>query len=417
MNPTTNPEARPGLLTPHTTFLRLLCVGAIFLATSAGWFVLGGALVQRGSARHTQLEGAVTGGWGPPLTQAHPSATAAPVGGGPAAALLPESGGVRVGLAYEPKRKGLLWYRTYEVRFDAEYVFSNPGPVAQVIRVAFPLPAEGTTYQDIVFQVGDERPASAAPEAGRLIGTATVPPGAALTVKAGYRTRGLDRWAYTFPDPSRIRGFRLEMETDFREIDFPGGSPSGRERTARGWKLVWDYPDVIAVPPVAIGMPNVLNPGPVAARICLFAPVSLLFHFAVLTILGIVRRENLHPMHFFFLAAGCFAFQLLFAYLVDLVSVGFAFVFSTAVSLGLAGTYLHAVSGGRLTRVGVIAQLAYMVLFSLSFFFDGLTGITIALGAVATLGFLMVVTARIDWGSRFARREPAARTPAQHSAA
>jgi hypothetical protein len=42
-----------------------------------------------------------------------------------------------------------------------------------------------------------------------------------------------------------------------------------------------------------------------------------------------------------------------------------------------------------------------MVLFSYSFFFDGLTGLTITIGAVATLGLLMLLTAKINWAEKF----------------
>jgi len=407
----TDSHPRNGLLTPNITFLRILCVAAILVATSLGWVVLGGALAQRSASRQGQLQGTVTGGWGPALAQSHPSASLASPAGGAVTVVQPETSNVRAKIDYGSKRKGLLWYRTYDVRFDAHYVFTNPNPVPQVIRVAFPLPAERASYHDILFQVGDDKPALQAPEENRLVGTATIPPLGSVAVTVGYRTRGLDRWSYLFPDPSRIRGFQLAMATNFHEIDFPAGSPTRRERNGQGWTLAWDYPDVISAQSIALEMPNVLNPGPVAMRICFFAPVSLLFYFSVLVILGIVQRQNLHPMHFFFLAAGCFAFQLLFAYLVDLLPLTLSFVIAAAVSLGLVGAYLHAVSGGALTRTGLIAQGAYMVLFSYSFFFDGLTGITLTVGAIATLAVLMISTARLDWATRFGKPRPSVPPP------
>jgi hypothetical protein len=45
-----------------------------------------------------------------------------------------------------------------------------------------------------------------------------------------------------------------------------------------------------------------------------------------------------------------------------------------------------------------------MVLFSYSFFFDGLTGIAIAIGAVITLALLMAFTAKVDWDSALGSR-------------
>jgi inner membrane protein involved in colicin E2 resistance len=193
------------------------------------------------------------------------------------------------------------------------------------------------------------------------------------------------------------------MRTDFPEINFPAGtgSPTDRKNTDNGWELRWRYPDVIGARSIGMDMPSVLNPGPVAARISFFAPVSLLFFFAVLVIAATVMRVQLHPMNFFFLAAGCFAFQLLFTYLVDLIPLFVAFLIAAAVSLALVSGYLRAVAGRRFGILAAVAQFTYMVLFSYSFFFEGLTGLTITIGAIATLAVLMITTARINWSSKF----------------
>ena len=198
------------------------------------------------------------------------------------------------------------------------------------------------------------------------------------------------------------------MRTDFDEIDFPpgSGSPTERRREGSGWELQWKYPDVIGAQPVAMTMPNLLNPGPVAARITFFAPVSLLFFFSVLLIVGALRGVNLHPMNYFFLAAGFYAFQLLFAYLVDLIPLSVAFVIAALVSLALVGGYLRAVAGWNFARVAAVAQFAYMVLFSYSFFFYGLTGLTITIGSIVTLALLMALTAKVNWAAKFAASSP-----------
>ncbi|MEY2574891.1 MAG: hypothetical protein QOF80_378, partial [Verrucomicrobiota bacterium] len=47
------------------------------------------------------------------------------------------------------------------------------------------------------------------------------------------------------------------------------------------------------------------------------------------------------------------------------------------------------------------AQFAYMVLFSYSFFFEGLTGLTITIGAIVTLALLMAATAKVNWADKF----------------
>jgi hypothetical protein len=42
-----------------------------------------------------------------------------------------------------------------------------------------------------------------------------------------------------------------------------------------------------------------------------------------------------------------------------------------------------------------------MILFSYSFFFEGLTGLTITIGAIVTLALLMAATARVNWTEKF----------------
>ncbi|NIP95981.1 MAG: hypothetical protein GWO24_22105 [Akkermansiaceae bacterium] len=109
-------------------------------------------------------------------------------------------------------------------------------------------------------------------------------------------------------------------------------------------------------------------------------------------------------MNYFFLAAGLFAFQLLFAYLVDLIPTMTAFGIAAGVSLLLVTTYLWRVAGAGFARLAALSQLGFMVLFSYSFFFKGLTGITITAGAIITLALLMNFTARIDWEKIFVTR-------------
>ena len=384
----------------------LLAVIGIFACTCVGWVILGASLTVRTGGREGSLRESVAGSWGPEMEQPHPVVYyLAPASVDGKRRLPPAESRVEVRLAYEPKRKGLLHYRTYVVDFQGDYRVENPTPITQTFYVNFRFPAAGTSYENFRYQLGEAvSTKSVAAAAEGVTEAVTLAPGASAPLRVAYRSRGLDRWGYGFGEAPRVRNFALTMTTDFAEIDFPAGtgSPTGRERTAdgRGWKLDWNYPDVIGAQPVAMAMPNVLNPGPVATRITFFAPVSLLFFFTVLLIVGALRGVDLHPMNYFFLAAGFFAFQLLFAYLVDLVPIGVAFAAASAVSLALVGGYLRAVAGAGFARVALAAQFAYLVLFSYSFFFDGLTGLTITVGAVITLALLMTLTARVNWGTK-----------------
>jgi hypothetical protein len=75
-------------------------------------------------------------------------------------------------------------------------------------------------------------------------------------------------------------------------------------QTEPGWQLEWRYPDVIGAQAIGMSMPDLLNPGPVAERVTLYAPVSLLFFVTVLLVLAMARNLAFHPMNFFFIAGG-----------------------------------------------------------------------------------------------------------------
>ncbi len=237
-------------------------------------------------------------------------------------------------------------------------------------------------------------------------------PGKLVEIEIRYRSRGFDTWAYRFggTNGGRVRNFDLTMTTDFGGIDFPGEalSPSVKSAVGDGWKLGWRFDDLISGRHIRVDVPNKLNPGPLAARITFFAPVSLLFFLTVLVILGAIERLELHPMHFFFLSAAFFSFHLLLAYLADQIDIHAAFAVAAAVSLALTLSYLRIVCGLRSAlRYAGSAQLVFLVLFSYAFFFEGLTGLAVTLGSIATLFVLMQLTAKVDWNSVFRSRRAA----------
>lgn len=384
---------------------RIFAVGFIFVCTAIAWFVLGQALTLRTQASHRKLGVEVAGNWGTPMAQRHPVIYyIAPTHARPQQNIQPNRSAIRVKLQYDPKKKGLLWYRTYKVDFDAQYEIINRTPIRQTIYIDFQLPAEGVRYDKFSLTIGDKE-STQTPVQGRITESVILGPGEEVPLHITYWAAGMDRWDYHFGDQPRVQDFQLAMETDFDEINIPAGteSPTSREQlTPSGWNLDWTYSDVIGARSIGMDMPAVVNPGPVATRITFFAPVSLLFFFTVLLIMSIVRGAGLHPMNYFFLAAGCFAFQLLFAYLVDLIPTMAAFSIAAVVSLLLVNGYLAAVAGFRFARLSSTAQFGFMVLFSYSFFFPGLTGLTITIGAIVTLALLMLATAKTDWNQTFA---------------
>ncbi len=381
---------------------RLFLILVIFILATLGWWILGVTIGFRTESIGGRASSAVHGLWGPQLAQPHPRAVFHDASG--AVELLPSSSKVDAELAFKPRQRGFTWHSAYEVAFSGDYEFTNPAQVTQKLRLELPLPGDNVRLENFRFEItgsDTEAQVASAPESGQMSASVEVGPGKTVRLQTGYRARGLDQWRYTFPNAARIQNFVLAMHTDFEEIDFPpdAGSPtrdlmdSGEKR----WTVLWEYPDVIAARAIGMVMPQLLNPGPVAMSIALWAPLSLAVFFLVLIITDLIHKVGLHPMNYLLLAAGFFAFPLLFAYLVDVVNVHVSFLLAAASSLLLVCGYLRIAAGGALFKIALPTQLFYCVLFSYSFFLKGFTGLTLTIGGVVTLGLIMMLTARVNW--------------------
>jgi hypothetical protein len=322
---------------------------------------------------------------------------------------------IDVKLAVDHRKKGLLWFATYGVDFASDYAVENPVDQPVEITVLFDFPSGSAVYDAMAMRTPGLEALDVRTEAGRLVGRFTLAAGAAQRFEVGYRSRGMDRWIYRFGEQvNLVRNFRLKLRTDFEAIDFPAGSISPDAKARRpdgGWDLLWEKESLVSGLQIGMEMPHRLNPGPLAASMSLHAPVSLFFFFFLIFILQALRDLKIHPMNYFFLAASFFSFNLLFAYLVDHVDLVWAFAAASAVSVFLVVSYLRIVVGARFAMVeAALAQLVYQVLFSLAHFLEGYTGLTVTIGAILTLAFVMRATARLDW-SRLFQTRPAAEVP------
>ena len=415
---------------------RLFAIGFIFACVSVAWMILAGATYTRTNAADASLKSRVAQLWGAPQAQLPPQVTAwemvskkvesledgkkivKPVEEKVTEKLTLDSSDIRVSLKLDPRQKGLLWYATYGVDFRATYVVTNNAKIARDIEIALPFPAKRAVFDDLRFELeGAQWLTQPAPGEDKFVGRTRLDPGAQATLRMGYRSQGLDRWSYGFGGGiTEVRNFKLAMRTNFEAIDFPEDtiSPLSKQRTDTGWALQWEYRHLVSGVNIAMAMPEKLQPGPLASQISTFAPVSLFFFIVVLLTIGVVRHVDIHPMHFFFLAASFFAFHLLFAYLADQVSIHAAFAIAAVVSMLLTISYLRIVFGAAFAFLAAgTAQGVYLVLFSYAFFFKGLTGLAITIGAIATLFVLMQVTARVNWNSVFGARRTAAPVLAQ----
>jgi hypothetical protein len=384
----------------------MLAVAIIFLATSVAWIFLSGSIANRTNESRDNLRNGVVSTWGAPQVQKPPvvlrTGTLVP------AKIEPSRSQIDVGLDIDYRQKGLLWYSTYRVDFSGSYVYRNDSPVPQSVDIRMNFPAEHAVYDGFTMQLNGRAVPFASDQTGASI-TADLAPGESASLRVAYRSRGMDNWMYRFGDGvTRTNDFTLRMKTNFRNVDFPADSlsPTSKQENADGWDLTWRYENLISGFRIGMTMPEKLQPGPLAGAIIQFAPVSLLLFFFMVFPVTTLRKIEIHPMNYFFLACAFFSFHLLLAYLADHIDIQVAFVICSAVSVFLVVSYLRLVVGLRTALVEAGgAQLIYLVMFSWTFFLQGFTGLAITIGCILTLLAAMQLTGRIRWAELFAARE------------
>ncbi|MBD3177944.1 MAG: hypothetical protein GF320_22450 [Armatimonadia bacterium] len=399
-------------------FKRIAAVFGIFVLTSVGWAILGGTTAFRSSDTYSDLGREVSGIYGAPIVQRAPTFEilrpkdtdeSSKEGDDDEAKVRwlsrtaePDANEIDVALDLDLRKKGLLWFRTYGVAFDATYTLKGPFEEGEFARVTVPLPQARATYDQFLFEVNGRSARPGGDLSGGLTVDAPVTSGEDTVVRLRYETRGMDRWEYSFgAGTAQVKDLDMEVVTDFADYDFPaqGLAPSSHGPDGEGqWKLEWDSDALLTGAPAAVIVPGKLNPGPLASRITFFAPVGLLFFLAVVVIIGAARGNSLHSMHYFFICAAFFAFHLLFSYLVDHVDINAGFLLAAATSVLLVASYVLRIKGARYA-LGIIApaQILFLILFSYAFFFKGYTGLTITIASVVTLAALMHITAGVKW--------------------
>ena len=418
--------------------IRLLAIGFIWLGCTIAWAILGSSLTVRSEDTSNARGEEVHGLWGGPLYQEPPKAfyttesireekkTVQHEGEEPVTTTTTqrvltdidvplEASDLTARLELDHRKRGLMWFATYGLHFRGAYTFRNPSEEPHDVSIHLALDTVSRTYDGL--QILDE--------AGKLIAFSIVggtaqwkqrfKAGQERRVDVSFRTRGTESWRYSAtPGSGEARNFRLRVSTDFADVDFPLNSVSPSKHAAKDglWSGEWSFESLITSSPMGIEMPEKLNPGPLAARITFFAPVSLLFFFFVISMVALTSGRELHPMHYFLLGCAFFAFHLLFAYSVDHLALAWSFTLSAAVSMLLVLSYVRHFVGWRfaLEKVAPV-QLVYLVLFSASFFWKGFTGLAITIGAILTLFAVMQLTGRLDWSETFAR----SRTPSRAS--
>ena len=424
---------------------RIAGIVFVFLATSLAWIVLGTTVALRTDAQDGAIRSEVGQLWGTPQRQRAPSvayrvdpkapavlrpvpngvgsggivstattaASAAPQDDNTSVSVPLESSDVDVTLDLEHRKKGLLWYSTYRVKFSGEYVVANHTDAAHDYCVSFSFPSDGAIYDNFRFAIGGKDVGDLAVNGSTVCGSVRLEPHATQHIAIAYGSQGLDSWWYDFgSNVSQVKNLSLTMHTNFEDINFPQNaiSPVSKTKTPSGWDLHWEYANLLSGVQIGMEMPTLLNPGPWVSQITYFGPVSLFFFFFLLFMISTIQGVPIHPMNYFFIGTGFFSFHLLLTYLADHLPIHISFAICSVVSLFLVITYMRLVVGYRFAifQVG-ISQFVYLVLFSYTFFFEKYTGLAITIMAIVTLFIVMQTTGRLDWSTlgRAPATEPA----------
>jgi hypothetical protein len=386
----------------------LVAVAFVFVCASAAWIGLATVVALRTDGMGQINRQHVEHLWGSGIAQEAPTVV---VPDRPVPIPLTSSK-IHVDLALEHRKKGLLWYSTYDVQFRGQYTVHNDQAKPLEAELRFELPSPGAIYDSFELKIDEQRIEAFQIVHGRIRQPITIAPGQSVQFSVSYQTQGSDRWHYVFGvDAQQVRHFELAMNTNFKAIDFPDEAISPRQKTETetGWALIWSYDNLLSGVQIGMTMPARLNPGPWVTRLTYSAPISLFLFFFLMLIITTLRGIRMHAVNYFFLATAFFSYHLLLSYLVDHVSIHVAFWMSSAVSVFLVISYMRLVVGMRFAMLETgLSQFVFLVLFSYTFFFEGYTGLTITILCIVTLFIVMQATGRLDWSKVFEGEESAA---------
>ncbi len=433
--------------------MSLVAIGVIFIGFTIGWMILGTVNAGRTENQTRILQKRVQNAYGGPLRITPPQLyyevikeRKGRVSGFETVSAYkekevidPSRSDVEMDLKLERRKIGNLWFPVFLAVYQGEYEYDTESVPAKFrSQPLFLLPGLNSSesiYRSIEMKINGEvvqplsklvasTPMELGPEV-RVTGK--------INVEFHYETTGTEHMLYVlagqqqrsgktgrYDDGSgrehapvarltRLDNFNAKLTADFEKYDFPNRTipPTKREKHDRTNEFRWQFDKTVTGKNIGLIVPEEKNPGDIAARISYFAPISLLFFVVVTIVFGLLTRQGLHPMHYFFLAATFLSFHLVFSYSADHVSMYLAFGIAALVSCLLTFSYLIRVHGWQHAAVSVSLQLLYLVVFALSFFYKsptglGITGLIVTIVSVLTLFALMQLTGKIDWGDVFA---------------
>ena len=202
---------------------RFLAIGFIWLCCALAWMVLGSAIVYRTGEASGELNKEVQQLWGPPRQQQPPYAVWRETkkvnelitnydGQGrphvssverdqvlehPVALRLSD---ISIWLRLEHRRKGLLWFPTYEVEFKGRYAFENDATEPRQIEISFPLEKGNVVHDGFKVLDASGKWVETSLENNRASWAEAFGSNQTREYLISYRSRGMSSWHY------RLRG-------------------------------------------------------------------------------------------------------------------------------------------------------------------------------------------------------------------
>jgi len=270
---------------------RIVAIVVIFFVGCIGWGALGTATAMRSYQFDSRLAPMVESLWGVPLIQKAPSFYVQVPGSDQIRFIMPTQNEIDVDLTADHRKKGLIWYSTYICNFKGSYTVTNTDDVIQKVKLHFSFPASDATYDGFAIYIDGRKQIVPVDINAGIDEMIELLPGQSSQFKIQYETRGIGTWRYQMDqNVGRVRNYKLNVTTNFNDVDYTDRSPNTVEGIENGKALIWEADDLITQSDIGVIIPEKLNPGPVTSRITFFAPVCLIFFFVLVSMINIMFK-------------------------------------------------------------------------------------------------------------------------------
>ncbi|MDE0838372.1 MAG: hypothetical protein OSB41_04890 [Kiritimatiellae bacterium] len=160
--------------------------------------------------------------------------------------LIPTANTVVVTLDADYRKKGLIWYPTYNVAFDGAYTLTNPGDAPMDVLVEFRFPENAETFDNFSVSLDGQVLSMPVDVKTGVNTTVQLAAGATRDFAVTYACRGMTEWVYRpGPHTGRVRNL----------------APSAITTHKDGATLQWNASDLITQDVISVVVPERLNPG------------------------------------------------------------------------------------------------------------------------------------------------------------